>query len=121
MTEVEAEVVGQVTDGSRAAVAARGGVAVPVDRRTGHGVEEGLAPLLVNPPEAALISSGPANTPRGPNPYPAPRAPPRSSVPRLKPLVPERVLLAWPEFLLDGDWVPIAELTRSPPARGGDG
>ncbi|MFC9628084.1 hypothetical protein ACFTY8_02080 [Streptomyces mirabilis] len=39
MAEVEAEVVGQVTDGCRAAVAARGGAAVPVDRRTGHGVE----------------------------------------------------------------------------------
>ncbi|MGW3409154.1 transglutaminase domain-containing protein [Streptomyces sp. NPDC000888] len=30
--------------------------------------------------------------------------------PRLKPLVPEQVLLAWPEFQLDGHWVPIAEL-----------
>lgn len=34
--------------------------------------------------------------------------------PRLKPLVPEQVLLAWPEFRLDGhpdsQWVPIAEL-----------
>jgi hypothetical protein len=27
--------------------------------------------------------------------------------PRSKPLVPERVLLAWPEFLLDGERVPI--------------
>jgi hypothetical protein len=34
--------------------------------------------------------------------------------PRLKPLVPERILLAWPEFLLDGDWVPIAGLFASP-------
>jgi transglutaminase-like putative cysteine protease len=33
--------------------------------------------------------------------------------PRLKPLVPEHVLLAWPEFRLDGDWVPIAELFGS--------
>ncbi|TLS42090.1 transglutaminase domain-containing protein [Streptomyces montanus] len=33
--------------------------------------------------------------------------------PRLKPLVPEHVLLAWPEFLLDGEWVPIAELFGS--------
>ncbi|WP_369248344.1 transglutaminase domain-containing protein [Streptomyces sp. R41] len=30
--------------------------------------------------------------------------------PRLKPLVPEQVLLAWPEFLLEEEWVPIAEL-----------
>ncbi|GGN85393.1 hypothetical protein GCM10011579_076350 [Streptomyces albiflavescens] len=30
--------------------------------------------------------------------------------PHLKPLVPEQVLLAWPEFLLEGAWVPIAEL-----------
>lgn len=46
MTEVEAEMAGQVADGSRAAVAARGDVAVPADRRTGHGVEEGLATLV---------------------------------------------------------------------------
>ncbi|MGW0825010.1 transglutaminase domain-containing protein [Streptomyces sp. NPDC002845] len=38
--------------------------------------------------------------------------------PRLKPLVPEHVLLAWPEFRLDGAWVPIGELFRSTP-RGG--
>ncbi|WP_328942751.1 transglutaminase-like domain-containing protein [Streptomyces sp. NBC_00250] len=30
--------------------------------------------------------------------------------PRLRPFVPEEVLLAWPEFLLDGTWVPVAEL-----------
>jgi hypothetical protein len=30
--------------------------------------------------------------------------------PRLKPLVPEQVLLAWPEFRLDGAWVPVGEL-----------
>ncbi|MEW2397370.1 transglutaminase domain-containing protein [Streptomyces sp. NPDC046862] len=30
--------------------------------------------------------------------------------PRLKTLVPERVLLAWPEFGVDGGWVPIGEL-----------
>lgn len=30
--------------------------------------------------------------------------------PRLRPFVPEEVLLAWPEFLLDGAWVPVAEL-----------
>jgi hypothetical protein len=30
--------------------------------------------------------------------------------PRLKPLVPEQVLLAWPEFLLEREWVPIGEL-----------
>ncbi|NGO44716.1 transglutaminase domain-containing protein [Streptomyces sp. YC419] len=30
--------------------------------------------------------------------------------PRLKRLVPERVLLAWPEFLIDREWVPIGEL-----------
>ncbi|WP_306327141.1 transglutaminase domain-containing protein [Streptomyces venezuelae] len=30
--------------------------------------------------------------------------------PKLRPFVPEEVLLAWPEFLLDGTWVPIAEL-----------
>ncbi|MFE0648765.1 transglutaminase domain-containing protein [Streptomyces sp. NPDC059534] len=30
--------------------------------------------------------------------------------PRLRPFVPEEVLLAWPEFRLDGAWVPIAEL-----------
>jgi transglutaminase-like putative cysteine protease len=30
--------------------------------------------------------------------------------PRLKPLVPRQVLLAWPEFRLEGAWVPIGEL-----------
>ncbi|MGP4044697.1 transglutaminase domain-containing protein [Streptomyces sp. 2A115] len=40
--------------------------------------------------------------------------------PRLRPLVPEQVLLAWPEFLLEREWVPIGELfgTRT---GGGDG
>lgn len=30
--------------------------------------------------------------------------------PRLRPFVPEEVLLAWPEFRLDGGWLPVAEL-----------
>lgn len=30
--------------------------------------------------------------------------------PRLKPFVPEQVLLAWPEFRISGAWVPIGEL-----------
>ncbi|MFF6781749.1 transglutaminase domain-containing protein [Streptomyces sp. NPDC012510] len=30
--------------------------------------------------------------------------------PRLKPFVPEQVLLAWPEFRISGEWVPIGEL-----------
>lgn len=30
--------------------------------------------------------------------------------PKMRPFVPEEVLLAWPEFLLDGAWVPVAEL-----------
>ncbi|MFJ5140823.1 transglutaminase domain-containing protein [Streptomyces sp. NPDC088707] len=30
--------------------------------------------------------------------------------PKLRPFVPEEVLLAWPEFLLDDTWVPVAEL-----------
>jgi hypothetical protein len=30
--------------------------------------------------------------------------------PRLKPFVPEHVLLAWPEFLLEREWVPVGEL-----------
>ncbi|WP_338896677.1 transglutaminase domain-containing protein [Streptomyces sp. TG1A-60] len=34
--------------------------------------------------------------------------------PRLKPLVPEQVLLAWPEFRLSGAWVPIGELFGTP-------
>ncbi|WP_217182117.1 transglutaminase domain-containing protein [Streptomyces sp. AC495_CC817] len=39
--------------------------------------------------------------------------------PRLKPFVPEQVLLAWPEFRISGAWVPIGELFGSP-APGGD-
>ncbi|WP_327395798.1 transglutaminase domain-containing protein [Streptomyces phaeochromogenes] len=38
--------------------------------------------------------------------------------PRLKPLVPKQVLLAWPEFRLEGAWVPIGELFGK---AGGDG
>jgi hypothetical protein len=34
--------------------------------------------------------------------------------PRLKPLVPEQVLLAWPEFRISGTWVPIGELFGGP-------
>ncbi|MFD3661718.1 transglutaminase domain-containing protein [Streptomyces sp. NPDC058659] len=30
--------------------------------------------------------------------------------PKVRPFVPEEVLLTWPEFLLDGAWVPVAEL-----------
>src|SRR5690606_24013417 len=30
--------------------------------------------------------------------------------PRLRALIPRRVVLAWPEFLLDGRWVPVSEL-----------
>ncbi|MFI6418919.1 transglutaminase domain-containing protein [Streptomyces sp. NPDC050842] len=30
--------------------------------------------------------------------------------PKVRPFVPEEVLLAWPEFLLDGAWMPVAEL-----------
>jgi hypothetical protein len=46
--------------------------------------------------------------------------------PRLKPFVPEQVLLAWPEFRISGAWVPIGELFDSlalapAPAPGGDG
>ncbi|MGW6539616.1 transglutaminase domain-containing protein [Streptomyces sp. NPDC055051] len=38
--------------------------------------------------------------------------------PRLRPFVPAEVLLAWPEFRLDGAWVPIADLFDRPdPAR----
>ncbi|MBE4736841.1 transglutaminase domain-containing protein [Streptomyces caniscabiei] len=40
--------------------------------------------------------------------------------PRLKPFVPEQVLLAWPEFRISGAWVPIGELFDAP-AAGGDG
>ncbi|MFF1510621.1 transglutaminase domain-containing protein [Streptomyces sp. NPDC058326] len=38
--------------------------------------------------------------------------------PKARPFVPEEVLLAWPEFLLDDTWVPIAELFAG---RGGTG
>ncbi|UUU24174.1 transglutaminase domain-containing protein [Streptomyces sp. DSM 40750] len=34
--------------------------------------------------------------------------------PRLKPFVPEQVLLAWPEFRISGAWVPIGELFNAP-------
>ncbi|MFE7838469.1 transglutaminase domain-containing protein [Streptomyces sp. NPDC057474] len=34
--------------------------------------------------------------------------------PRLKPFVPEQVLLAWPEFRISGAWVPIGELFDAP-------
>ncbi|BBC35677.1 hypothetical protein SGFS_069710 [Streptomyces graminofaciens] len=40
--------------------------------------------------------------------------------PRLKPFVPEQVLLAWPEFRLDRAWVPVGELFGDTYA-GGDG
>lgn len=30
--------------------------------------------------------------------------------PKLKTLVPDRVILAWPEFRIDGTWVPVSEL-----------
>ncbi|MEV4163605.1 transglutaminase domain-containing protein [Nonomuraea dietziae] len=30
--------------------------------------------------------------------------------PLLRPLIPRRVLLAWPEFLLEGRWVPVSEV-----------
>ncbi|MFB7513806.1 transglutaminase domain-containing protein [Streptomyces sp. NPDC056144] len=36
--------------------------------------------------------------------------------PRLRAFVPDEVLLAWPEFLLDGAWTPIAELFDGLPA-----
>ncbi|MEU5220291.1 transglutaminase domain-containing protein [Streptomyces sp. NPDC020807] len=36
--------------------------------------------------------------------------------PRLRSLVPDEVLLAWPEFLLEGAWTPIAELFAGLPA-----
>lgn len=40
--------------------------------------------------------------------------------PRLKPFVPEQVLLAWPEFRISGAWVPIGELFDAPdPGDGG--
>ncbi|WP_326579173.1 transglutaminase domain-containing protein [Streptomyces sp. NBC_00481] len=39
--------------------------------------------------------------------------------PRLKPFVPEQVLLAWPEFRISGAWVPIGELFDGPDAGGG--
>ncbi|MET9929886.1 MULTISPECIES: transglutaminase-like domain-containing protein [unclassified Streptomyces] len=38
--------------------------------------------------------------------------------PGLRPLVPEEVLLAWPEFLLDGAWVPVTDLFAGHGARG---
>ncbi|MDX3641610.1 transglutaminase domain-containing protein [Streptomyces sp. MB09-02B] len=38
--------------------------------------------------------------------------------PRLKPFVPEQVLLAWPEFRISGAWVPIGELFESPASDG---
>ncbi|WP_051715350.1 transglutaminase domain-containing protein [Streptomyces bikiniensis] len=38
--------------------------------------------------------------------------------PGLRPLVPEDVLLAWPEFLLDGAWVPVADLFAGHGTRG---
>ncbi|MFJ4869287.1 transglutaminase domain-containing protein [Streptomyces sp. NPDC088757] len=38
--------------------------------------------------------------------------------PGLRPLVPEDVLLAWPEFLLDGVWVPVADLFAGHGTRG---
>ncbi|MFB6837486.1 transglutaminase domain-containing protein [Streptomyces sp. NPDC056361] len=45
--------------------------------------------------------------------------------PKLRPFVPEEVLLAWPEFRLDGAWVPIAELFGAaadrPAGEGGPG
>lgn len=34
--------------------------------------------------------------------------------PRLKPLVPEQTLLAWPEFRINGTWIPIGELFEDP-------
>lgn len=40
--------------------------------------------------------------------------------PRLKPFVPEQVLLAWPEFRISGAWLPIGDLFDAP-APGGDG
>ncbi|MFE7759814.1 transglutaminase domain-containing protein [Streptomyces sp. NPDC057438] len=40
--------------------------------------------------------------------------------PRLKPFVPEQVLLAWPEFRISGAWLPIGDLFDAP-ARSGDG
>ncbi|MEV8590046.1 transglutaminase domain-containing protein [Streptomyces sp. NPDC051180] len=40
--------------------------------------------------------------------------------PRLRPFVPAEVLLAWPEFRLDGAWVPIAELFAAPRESGPD-
>ncbi|MEV6248146.1 transglutaminase domain-containing protein [Streptomyces sp. NPDC051742] len=41
--------------------------------------------------------------------------------PKLRRFVPEEVVLAWPEFRLDGTWVPIAELftDQAPPEHGG--
>ncbi len=39
--------------------------------------------------------------------------------PRLRPLVPEQVLLAWPEFRIEGTWVPVGELFGEPSGVGG--
>ncbi|UUU31713.1 transglutaminase domain-containing protein [Streptomyces sp. CA-210063] len=39
--------------------------------------------------------------------------------PRLKPFVPEQVLLAWPEFRISGAWIPIGELFTAPADTGG--
>lgn len=36
--------------------------------------------------------------------------------PRLKPFVPAQVLLAWPEFRIDGAWLPVGELFTGPAA-----
>lgn len=42
--------------------------------------------------------------------------------PHLRPFVPAEVLLAWPEFRIDGGWVPIADLFDHPaPSGEGDG
>ncbi|MPY65064.1 transglutaminase domain-containing protein, partial [Streptomyces spongiae] len=41
--------------------------------------------------------------------------------PRLKPLVPEQVLLAWPEFHVGGTWVPVGELFTDLHTDTGDG
>lgn len=38
--------------------------------------------------------------------------------PRVKPFVPEQVLLAWPEFRISGAWVPIGELFNAPAGPG---
>ncbi|TQE33779.1 transglutaminase domain-containing protein [Streptomyces ipomoeae] len=38
--------------------------------------------------------------------------------PHVKPFVPEQVLLAWPEFRVDGTWLPVGELFNAPGADG---